>query len=218
MQWRRLLLAATLVALCALGARGSPHVRAATPAPAPPRPTVSHPTAPATTKAASPLSGGSAGAARSTPRTAQLPAQSFVRAWGENGGNGAPVLEPIGGIGLDRAGNLYVTDSGNFRIMKFTSAGAYVTQWGSPARAPASSKPPPAWPSTAPARAQGVNGRPGPAPAGRAWRHRRRAAQRRACRRDRASRASYPPAEPPRAAGMAPRRGKPALLHVAPRA
>ena len=32
---------------------------------------------------------------------------------------------------LDSAGNVYVADTDNNRIQKFTSAGAYVAQWGS---------------------------------------------------------------------------------------
>ena len=35
------------------------------------------------------------------------------------------------GIAADSAGNVYVADTDNNRIQKFTSAGAYVTQWGS---------------------------------------------------------------------------------------
>ncbi len=34
-------------------------------------------------------------------------------------------------VATDAAGNVYVADTGNDRIQKFTAAGAYLTQWGS---------------------------------------------------------------------------------------
>lgn len=35
------------------------------------------------------------------------------------------------GIAVDSEGNVYVADSGNYRIQKFTSRGIFLTQWGS---------------------------------------------------------------------------------------
>ena len=35
------------------------------------------------------------------------------------------------GVAADSTGNIYVTDSGNCRIQKFTSAGVFLTKWGS---------------------------------------------------------------------------------------
>ena len=35
------------------------------------------------------------------------------------------------GIAVDSEGNVYVSDSGNYRIQKFTSRGIFLTQWGS---------------------------------------------------------------------------------------
>ncbi|HNS22210.1 MAG TPA: hypothetical protein PKH24_17020 [Sedimentisphaerales bacterium] len=36
------------------------------------------------------------------------------------------------GIAMDKSGNVYVGDSGNYRIKKFDSEGRFITQWGSP--------------------------------------------------------------------------------------
>jgi len=62
----------------------------------------------------------------------------FVKDWGNPGvplqnippqfANG--VLELPSSIALDSAGNVYVTDYYNYRVQKFTSDGAFVTNWG----------------------------------------------------------------------------------------
>ncbi len=36
------------------------------------------------------------------------------------------------GVAVDKAGNVYIGDSGNYRIKKFDSEGRFITQWGSP--------------------------------------------------------------------------------------
>jgi tripartite motif-containing protein 71 len=36
------------------------------------------------------------------------------------------------GIAVDKSGNVYVGDSGNYRVKKFDSEGRFITQWGSP--------------------------------------------------------------------------------------
>jgi hypothetical protein len=36
------------------------------------------------------------------------------------------------GVGVDSSGNIYVADTGNQRIQKFASSGAFVTKWGGP--------------------------------------------------------------------------------------
>jgi sugar lactone lactonase YvrE len=56
---------------------------------------------------------------------------SFLAAWGSFG-NGNGQFEYPNGITLDAAGNVYVADTGNHRIQKFTSGGAFITKWGSP--------------------------------------------------------------------------------------
>ncbi|WP_169978920.1 6-bladed beta-propeller [Tautonia rosea] len=40
------------------------------------------------------------------------------------------------GLALDREGNLYVLDSGNHRVQKFSNAGEYLTSWGREGSAP----------------------------------------------------------------------------------
>jgi NHL repeat-containing protein len=60
---------------------------------------------------------------------------AYVTQWGTNGtGNGQ--FDSPGGVATDAAGNVYVADTGNSRIQKFTSDGAYLTRWGSPGPGP----------------------------------------------------------------------------------
>ena len=65
------------------------------------------------------------------PVTAGAQCPTYLSQWGSFGsGNGqfnAPQL-----AATDAAGNVYVADSNNQRIQKFTGTGAYLTQWGSP--------------------------------------------------------------------------------------
>src|SRR5580765_5950819 len=54
----------------------------------------------------------------------------YLTQWGSFGsGNGQ--FEYPEGVATDAAGNVYVVDQVNLRIQKFTSAGAYLTQWRS---------------------------------------------------------------------------------------
>lgn len=59
----------------------------------------------------------------------------FVRRWGKAGGpdftgsNPGEFNEPRG-IVLDGEGNVYVVDTRNYRIQKFTATGSYIRQWG----------------------------------------------------------------------------------------
>lgn len=64
---------------------------------------------------------------------------NFIAKWGSYGtGNGQFIFYDInfvlqgqeGGVAVDKAGNVYVVDNMNCRIQKFTSSGAYITQWG----------------------------------------------------------------------------------------
>ena len=60
---------------------------------------------------------------------------TFIGAWGSQGyGNGE--FERPTGVAVDSKGNVYVTDSDDSRpggiIQKFSSSGAFLTQWGTP--------------------------------------------------------------------------------------
>jgi NHL repeat-containing protein len=59
---------------------------------------------------------------------APVGAQSFILEWGSQGSGDGQFHDPQG-VATDAAGNVYVVDSGNNRIQKFTNAGTYVTQW-----------------------------------------------------------------------------------------
>jgi len=59
---------------------------------------------------------------------AEVPA-AYLFKWGSQGsGNGQ--FQTAFGVATDPAGNVYVADTFNNRIQKFTSTGSYVTQWG----------------------------------------------------------------------------------------
>ena len=53
---------------------------------------------------------------------------------GEGAGNGQ--LRSPKGVAFDSTGNLYVTDSQNHRIVKFSAAGQFIAQWGSQGNQP----------------------------------------------------------------------------------
>jgi hypothetical protein len=59
---------------------------------------------------------------------------ALITQWGSfgafyNGGGNGQFQDPDA-IAVDSSGNVYVTDWGNSRIQKFSSAGVYITQWG----------------------------------------------------------------------------------------
>jgi peptidylamidoglycolate lyase len=56
----------------------------------------------------------------------------FVREWGRKGA-GPGEFDVPHGIGLDRAGRVYVADRGNHRIQVFDSTGRYLESWSDPA-------------------------------------------------------------------------------------
>lgn len=67
-------------------------------------------------------------AAATDPAAADPP--PFLAAWGTQGSANGQFNHPVGVV-ADGAGNVYVADSGNHRIQKFSSSGAFIAQWGS---------------------------------------------------------------------------------------
>jgi DNA-binding beta-propeller fold protein YncE len=58
------------------------------------------------------------------------PPPAFVLAFGNSNANPANNLGFPGGIAVDASGFVYVSDTHNNRIQKFTARGDYITQWG----------------------------------------------------------------------------------------
>ena len=68
-----------------------------------------------------------------TPTTiASRGSRARVHTWGQWGGFGTGNGQFIGqlGVAVDPSGNVYVADSGNNRIQKFSGTGTYLAQWG----------------------------------------------------------------------------------------
>lgn len=63
------------------------------------------------------------------PATATEDPLSFVTAWGTYGSGDGQFHSPAG-VAVDGDGHVYVTDSYNDRVQKFTSNGAFLTAWG----------------------------------------------------------------------------------------
>ena len=55
---------------------------------------------------------------------------SFLLKWGSNGSGDGQFSSPRG-VAVDSAGNVYVADSNNYRIQKFSNTGTFLTKWGS---------------------------------------------------------------------------------------
>ncbi|MEA2516310.1 MAG: tripartite motif-containing protein 71 [Actinomycetota bacterium] len=55
----------------------------------------------------------------------------FIMKWGTQG-NGDDQMDNPTGIALDANDNVYVADSRNARVMKFSSTGTFITKWGTP--------------------------------------------------------------------------------------
>ena len=54
----------------------------------------------------------------------------FVSSWGKFGSGQGQFNNPFG-VTCDKNDNIYVSDTGNNRIQKFTSTGEFITEWGS---------------------------------------------------------------------------------------
>ncbi|MEW6557506.1 MAG: 6-bladed beta-propeller [Elusimicrobiota bacterium] len=54
----------------------------------------------------------------------------FVTKWGTRGTGDGQFDRPTG-VAVDSSGNVYVVDTGNFRIQKFNSNGIFILKWGS---------------------------------------------------------------------------------------
>ncbi len=68
-------------------------------------------------------------AAASTPVSAEEVPPPFLTQWGTQGVGPGQFQDPFG-VAVDGAGNVYVTDTHNNRVQKFTSTGTFLTQWG----------------------------------------------------------------------------------------
>ena len=65
---------------------------------------------------------------QSTNETTEYP---FVRKWGSQGSGDGQLSRPHS-IDVDsNSGHVYVADSGNYRVQKFTTDGGFITKWGS---------------------------------------------------------------------------------------
>jgi Uncharacterized conserved protein len=65
------------------------------------------------------------------PGTTQIVAGvCLVTKWGQHGSGIGQFANQIG-VTVDRLGNVYVADTGNDRIQKFTNAGVFIRAWGS---------------------------------------------------------------------------------------
>ena len=63
------------------------------------------------------------------------PSGAFIARWGSAGGGDGEFSfilnqEASVGVAVDGSGNVYVADTENYRIQKFTSSGAFITKWG----------------------------------------------------------------------------------------
>lgn len=60
---------------------------------------------------------------------------TFVQAWGDSGSGDGLFYYPQG-VAVDGSGHVYVVDTANRRIQKFTAGGEYLAQWGSAGAGP----------------------------------------------------------------------------------
>ena len=57
-------------------------------------------------------------------------AHSYILEWGSYGNIDGGQFFHLESISVDKEGNVYVTDSGNARVQKFTSDGQFLETWG----------------------------------------------------------------------------------------
>jgi hypothetical protein len=65
-----------------------------------------------------------------TPTTATAACGTFLGKFGRQGSGDGQFLDPEA-VAVDQSGNVFVADTGNHRIEKFTSTGTFLRQWGS---------------------------------------------------------------------------------------
>jgi sugar lactone lactonase YvrE len=61
-----------------------------------------------------------------TPRAGAF---TYITTWGSTGAGDGELSVPAG-VAVDRNGSVYVADSGNHRVQKFSPHGAFITKWG----------------------------------------------------------------------------------------
>ena len=64
------------------------------------------------------------------PPPPPVKAPVFVSEWGTQGSGDGEFNKPYG-VACDAAGNVYVADTSNQRVQKFTADGTFITKWGS---------------------------------------------------------------------------------------
>jgi tripartite motif-containing protein 71 len=67
------------------------------------------------------------------PSASRAQPPTYITQWGTEG-SGSGQFELPHGVAVDAGGNVYVADTNNGRIQKFTGSGSYVTQWGAGAQ------------------------------------------------------------------------------------
>ncbi len=68
--------------------------------------------------------------ATTTPTTATAPCGTFLGKFGSRGSGDGQFSDPEA-VAVDQSGNVFVADTGNHRIEKFTNTGTFLLQWGS---------------------------------------------------------------------------------------
>jgi len=66
----------------------------------------------------------------STVALAQVEKYAFIVKWGSSGSGNGQFSYPYD-VAVDGAGNVYIADTCNHRVQKFTAAGAFLESWGS---------------------------------------------------------------------------------------